>query len=156
MGLKLGKALQYLGSTPGKEAARTRRKRTLKFLYHERYLTRKGLSWRLQSVLGTSSGWLVFMIDIWFIWRAFLTAGYKLAYSFLVERRGFYLRGERKISSEMERAIQGAMAEVDPRQVAVTRRLTPAQRFQQGGSLTNLAHKVVRYRKENIRGGIDG
>ena len=79
-----------------------------------------------------------------------------MVYSWLGERRGFFLRGEGELSPEMERAVQGAVAEVDPQQMAVTRRLTPAQRFQQGAALTNLAHSVVRYRKENRRGGSDG
>ena len=95
------------------------------------------------------------MIDIWIIWRAFRAAGYNLAYSWVGERRGFYLQGEGELSPEMDRAVQGAVAEVDPRQMAVTRWLTPAQRFQQGVSMTNLAHSVVRYRKENWRGGSD-
>jgi len=55
----------------------------------------------------------------------------------------------------MDRAVQGAVTEVDPRQMAVTRRLTPAQRAQQGLSLTNLAHSVVRYRSDKNRGGTD-
>ena len=151
--LKLEKAFQYLDKIPGKEAARKRRKRTLRFLYHERYLTRKGLAWRLQGALGLSPKWLIFVVDLWFIWRAFRAAGSKLAYSWLGERRGFYLQGEGELSLEMERAIQGAVAEVDPRQVKITRRLTAAQRVQQGLSLTNLANRVVRYRKENWREG---
>ena len=78
-----------------------------------------------------------------------------MVYSWLGERRGFFLRGEGELSPEMERVVQGAVAEVDPQQMAVTRRLTPAQRFQQGAALTNLSHRVVRYRKENRRGGSD-
>jgi DNA-binding transcriptional MocR family regulator len=51
--LILKKADHYLERTARGEAARIRRKRTLRFLYHERYLTRKGLSWRLE-VLDTA------------------------------------------------------------------------------------------------------
>jgi len=98
--------------------------------------------------LGVSPSWLVFITDMWFVWGAFRVEGFKLAYRMVGERRGFYLRGEGKLSQDMVHAIRGAVAEVDPRQVAITRRLTPSQRVQQGLSLTNLAHSVVRYRKE--------
>ena len=62
--------------------------------------------------------------------------------------KDFYLRGEGEVSEEMALQIKGAVAKVDPAQVEITRRLSPAQRVQQGLSLTDLAHKVVRYRKE--------
>ena len=152
--LKLEKGYQLLDRTATGEAARTRRKRILRFLYNERNLTRKGLISRLGMVPGAySTRWdgtlIVFIQDMWFVRKAFQTAGYRLAYSWMGERRGFYLRGEGELSTEVVRAIQGAVAEVDPRQVEITRRLTPAQRVQQGLSLTNLAHNAVRYRAEN-------
>jgi hypothetical protein len=92
---------------------------------------------------------LDFVTDIWFVWRAFRVDGFVLAYSLTRERQGFYLRGERELSPETFRAIRGAVSEVDPKQVEITRRLTPAQRVQQGMSMTNLAQGVVSYRKEN-------
>ncbi len=42
--------------------------------------------------------------------------------------------------------IAGAVAEVDPRQVAISRRLTPAQRVQQALSMMELAERVAAYR----------
>jgi len=146
-GSKLEKAFQLPGKTTRVEAARTRRKRILRFLYNERYLTRKGLSSRLEMALGDVPSWLAFILDMWFICKAFQAAVYQLTHSWKGDRRGFYLRVEGDLSPEMERAIQGAVVEVDPKQVEITRRLTPAQRAQQGLSLTNLAHSVVRYRR---------
>jgi hypothetical protein len=52
-------------------------------------------------------------------------------------------------SSEREdtrRIIAGAIAELDLQQIAVTRRLTPAQRFQEGLSMIRLAEQVGAYR----------
>ncbi len=143
------------------KTAKTRRNRILRFIYHERYLTRKGISSRLEMVSGAYSSWwdttlLAFILDMWFVRKAFQAAGYQLGYSWKGDQRGFYLRGEGELSPEVERAIKGAVAEVDPRQVEITRRLTPAQRVHQGAALTNLAHNVVRYRKKNRRGGNDG
>ena len=42
--------------------------------------------------------------------------------------------------------IAGAIAELDLQQIAVTRRLTPAQRFQEGLSMIRLAEQVGAYR----------
>ena len=44
------------------------------------------------------------------------------------------------------RLIAGAIAELDLDQIAVTRRLTPAQRFQEGFSMIRLAEQVGAYR----------
>jgi len=88
---------------------------------------------------------------MWFICKAFQAAVYQLTHSWKGDRRGFYLRVEGDLSPEMERAIQGAVVEVDPKQVEITRRLTPAQRAQQGLSLTNLVHNVVRCRAVTIK-----
>ena len=53
--LKLEKGYQLLDRTATGETARTRRKRILRFLYNERYLTRKGLILRLGMVPGAYS-----------------------------------------------------------------------------------------------------
>jgi hypothetical protein len=42
--------------------------------------------------------------------------------------------------------IAGAVAEVDPQQIAIFRRLTPAQRFEQAVSMIELAEQVAVYR----------
>jgi hypothetical protein len=50
---------------------------------------------------------------------------------------------ERKRTRQL---IAGACAELDLEQIAVTRRLTPAQRFRQGFSMLRLAEQVGAYR----------
>jgi len=47
--------------------------------------------------------------------------------------------------------IAGAIAEIDLQQIAVTRRLTPAQRFQEGISMIRLAEQVGAYRLRKRR-----
>ena len=51
--------------------------------------------------------------------------------------------------------IPGAVAEVDPRQIAIYRRLTPAQRFQQGVSMIELAENVAAYRLRQSKPWLD-
>lgn len=153
MDTRMDKAILSLDQTTRGEVSGVRRKHLLGFLYHQRYLTRKGLAWRLERTLGSNYSWwdislLVFILDMWFVRKAFLAAGYKLGYSRKGERKGFCLRGEGEVSRELSTVISGAVSEVDPAQIEITRRLSPAQRAQQGLSLTDLAHKVDRYRKE--------
>lgn len=52
------------------------------------------------------------------------------------------------------RLIAGAIAELDLEQIAVTRRLTPAQRFQEGLSMIHLAEQVGAYRLRQRRPGL--
>jgi hypothetical protein len=151
--MNLKEAYQLLDKTPGGETARMRRRRLLKFLYNERYLTRKGLILRLELALGADCSWwnlswTAFVLDMWLVRRAFQAAGYRLTYNWVGERRGFYLEGEGELSEELYKQIKGAVDKIDPKQVEITRRLTPAQRVQQGCSITDLAHSVVRYRWE--------
>ena len=49
-------------------------------------------------------------------------------------------------AEEIRRIIAGAFAAIDPVQAAITRRLTPAERFQEGCSMIRLAEAVGAYR----------
>lgn len=50
-----------------------------------------------------------------------------------------------------QRLIAGAVAEVDPNQIAILRRLTPAQRFRQMQSMIELVEGVAAYRLRQRR-----
>lgn len=137
-----------------------RRKLLVEFLVRERYLTRAGLMSRVEMVLGGGSfgdtAWDdVFYRDMRAVKKSFRAAGYDLAYSRNKARSGYYLRGEGEIGQGVARQIKGAVDEIDPKQVEVTRSLSPAERAQQGLSITNLAHQVTAYRqaKEGITHG---
>ena len=129
-----------------------RRKLLVEFLSRERYLTRAGLMSRVEMVLGNgcfgNTSWEdVFYRDMKAVKKSLRAAGYDLAYSRNKTRSGYYLRGEGEIGQAVERQIKGAVDKIDPRQVEVTRTLSPAQRVQQGISITNLAHEVTAYRQ---------
>ena len=129
-----------------------RRKLLVEFLSRERYLTRSGLMDRVEMVLGRGcfgdASWEdIFYRDMRAVKNSFKAAGFEMAYSRNNERSGYYLKGEGVLGHRVDRQIQGAVAGVDPKQVAVTRKLTPAERAQQGLSITNLAHQVTSFRK---------
>jgi hypothetical protein len=135
-----------------RDTVAARRKRLLEILWNERYLTRSGLIARVEAKLGKGcfgeSAWKdVFYRDMRVVKKAFQAAGYKLAYSRSQDKPGYYLREQAEVSSALRNTIDGAVAEVDPDQIAVTRQLRAGERVQQGLSISNLANRVVRYRK---------
>ena len=50
------------------------------------------------------------------------------------------------LDEQTRRQIAGAVVEVDPAQMAITRKLTAAQRFQQALSMIRLSEQVTAYR----------
>ncbi len=129
-----------------------RRKLLLEILWHERYLTRTGLIARVEATLGKgcfgTSAWEdTFYRDMRIVKAAFSTAGFELAYSRKKDKPGYYLRGHASIHKSLRLAIAGAVSDVDSAQVAVTRQLKPVERIQQGFSISDLANRVVQYRR---------
>ncbi len=141
-----------LSDAAQRDLVTARRKALCEILWCERYLTREGLIARVEAVLGKGCfgrfAWQdTFYRDMRVVRAAFRQAGYELAYSRRRARPGYYLRGQPPLAPGVRRVIAGAVAEVDRQQAAVTRRLRPEERAQQGLSLTHLAHQVVAYRR---------
>ena len=55
------------------------------------------------------------------------------------------------LTDRQEREIAGALSEIDAAQISVTRRLSAAQRTQQGLSMIRIAEEVASYRLRTIR-----
>jgi hypothetical protein len=128
-----------------------RRSALLGILVQERYLTREQLIVRVEGKLGKGcfgdSAWEdTFYRDMQVVKRALRAAGYPPAYSRSLERTGYYLRDQPPVVAELSAILAGSVAEVDPAQVAILKRLSIKQRFQQGCSISNLASQVVAYR----------
>ena len=122
----------------------------LRLIWQESYLTREGLIARVEALLGRgcfgTSPHAFFHHDIAAVRRTLAQAGHRLVYSSQPPRKGYYVEGRPLLYEHLQRLIAGAAAEVDPRQIAVSRHLTPAQQFQQGLSMTRLAEQVAAYR----------
>ena len=133
-----------------------RRAALLNILQHERYLTREQLIVRLegkisQGCFGDSAWEDTFYRDMQVVKRAFTAAGYQLTYSRSMKRPGYYLHNQPPIGVELSATLEGSVAEVDPSQIAIFKRLSFGQRFQQGCSISNLARRVAvnRFRQKN-------
>ena len=128
-----------------------RRVALLEILWNERYLTRTQLIARVEIRLGRgcfgSSAWQdTFYRDLRIVKQAFEAAGYRLLYSRNKQQPGYYLQGQPSLSSEFKHILQNSAAEVDQRQIDIYRKLSFAERFYQGCSISDTARKVVAYR----------
>ena len=141
-----------------RDTTTARRIALLEILWNERYFTRSQLIARVEFRLGKNcfgiSAWEdTFYRDMRFVKQAFEAAGYRLLYTRKNEQPGYYLAGQPALSSEIKQALKGSALEVDQRQIDIYRKLSFAERFQQGCSISDTARKVVAYRirQENPR-----
>ncbi|HLO16975.1 MAG TPA: hypothetical protein VK206_19220 [Anaerolineales bacterium] len=147
-----------LHDTMQRDIATARRVVLLETLWNERYLTRAQLILRAELRLGKNcfgiSAWEdTFFRDMRIVKQAFEAAGYQLLYSRKMKQPGYYLDGQPALSSEIKQVLMGSAAEVDQRQIDVYRKLSFADRFHQGCSISDTARTVVAYRirQENPR-----
>ena len=134
-----------------RDPATARRAALLNILTNERYLTRQQLITRVERVLGTGcfgvSAWEdIFYRDMRVVKRALLAAGNRLYYSRSRQQPGYYLDGQPAVSAELADLVHHSIEEADPAQLQIFQRLTPAQRFYLGCSVTDAARNAVAYR----------
>jgi hypothetical protein len=123
----------------------------LQILWHERFLTRAQLITRVELKLGRNcfgtSAWEdTFYRDMHTVKQALRAGGYTLVYSRSQGQPGYYLEGQPALSSEFKQMLKSSAAEVDQRQIEIYHRLSLAERFYQGCSISDTARKVVAYR----------
>jgi len=128
-----------------------RRIALLDILWHERYLTRTQLIARVELRLGKdcfgASAWEdTFYRDMRLVKQAFETAGHRLLYSRNKKQPGYYLDEQPTLLSEIQQVLKTSAAEVDQRQIDIYQKLSPADRFRQGCSISDTARRVVAYR----------
>lgn len=56
-----------------------------------------------------------------------------------------------KLTPDMIAEIRGAVAEVDPAQMAIISRLTPAERMRRGFAMSNTVRRIAVYRLRQMR-----
>lgn len=128
-----------------------RRTVLLEILWHECYLTRSQLIARIElrsgkNCFGASAWEDTFYRDMHIVKQALEAVGYLLSYSRSKQQPGYYLQGQPALSPEFRQVLRSSAAEVDQRQIDIYHRLSPADRFHQGCSISDTARKVVAYR----------
>lgn len=130
----------------------------LTILLGERYLDREQLIMRVEALLGKGcfgAAWQdVFYRDLRLVKSALKAAGFQLAYSRSSKRSGYYLKGQPELSEQLANTIRQSAAEVDPKQVKIFQRLSPAERFRLGCSVTDTARNAVAYRLRQQNPGL--
>jgi hypothetical protein len=133
-----------------RDLATARRAALLEILWHERYLTREQLIRRIEFRLGLNcfgaTAWEDnFYRDLRVVRQSLKAAGHELLYSRSKRRPGYYLKDQPALSPEYRQMLRSA-EEVDQRQIDIYHKLSPAERFRQGCSISDTARKVVAYR----------
>lgn len=128
-----------------------RRAALLQILWNERFLTRAQLITRVEyrlgrNCFGTSAWEDTFYRDMRVVKQAFQAAGHLLEYSRSRKNKGYYVKGQPALSPELRQMVKASIAEVDQRQIDIYRRLSAADRFRQGCSISDSARNVVAYR----------
>ena len=128
-----------------------RRVALLEILWNERYLMRAQLITRVElrlwkNCFGSSAWEDTFYRDMRFVKQAFEVAGFRLLYRRNKQQPGYYLDGQPALSSEIQEVLKGSGAEVDQRQIDIYRKLSFAERFHQGCSISDTARRVVAFR----------
>jgi hypothetical protein len=124
-----------------------RRSQMARILLRERYLTRESLMFRIESFMGFASFGKKsrkdnFYRDMRVVKAALKQAGFNLKYSRTKEKPGYYFAGEDSLHPDVIKEIAGALDEIDEKQIEIYKRISPAQKFYQACSITNLARKV--------------
>jgi len=130
-----------------RDVVTARRVNLLRILWRERYLTREGLMQRVETIMGHAcfgeKSWKDnFYRDMRVVKTALKHSGHELNYSRKREKPGYYLDGEPVLHPDEEKAVRAALRELDPHQTEIYKRISPAQKFFQACSITNLAKKV--------------
>jgi hypothetical protein len=138
--------LPHLREVAAQDLPMARRMALLRLVWQQAYWSRKGLVWWVEDLLGQdcfgASPRSTFYRDMAVVRQALAENGHRLLYGRRKGQRGYYVEGRPRLDEHLRRLIAGAMAEVDPRQIAISRKLTPAQRFRQGCSMVELAERV--------------
>ncbi|RIK32715.1 MAG: hypothetical protein DCC56_02550 [Anaerolineae bacterium] len=134
-----------------RDVATSRRVTLLQILWNERYLTRTQLIFRVEyrlgrNCFGTAAWEDTFYRDMRVVKQAFQAAGHLLEYSRSRKNKGYYVKGQPALSPELRQMVKASIAEVDQRQIDIYRRLSAADRFRQGCSISDSARNVVAYR----------
>lgn len=144
--------LQNLRELARQDLTSARRCVLLRLVWQESFLTRAGLISRVEDLLGrgcfrkNGSPASTFYRDMSAVRRALQEAGQGLAYSRRPAKPGYYVPGRPTLDESLVRMITGAKAEVDEKQIYISRQLRPQDRIRQAAYLSDWLHQANAYR----------
>ena len=125
-----------------------RRAKLAQVLMRERYLTRESLIVRVEAQIGYACYGKKSRVDNFYrdmrvVKAALKRCGFLVNYSRSKDSPGYYFSGREALHSSVKAEIAGALREIDQQQIKITKQLTPAQKFFQACSITDLARRVA-------------
>ena len=118
-----------------------RRAVLLSLVWQESFLSKAGLMARTQALLGRGcfgkAAEATFRRDMRALKAGLASCGFGLKFSRRSGRGGYYIPGRPELAPELAEAIRAAMSDVDPLQIEMASQLTPADRVQQAGRLSD-------------------
>ena len=113
----------------------------LRLVWQESFLSGAGLISRTEAIIGRGcfgrAAAATFRRDIRALKALLKDAGFSLRFSRQARRGGYYVVGRPELAPELAVMIQAGMQDVDPKQIASAAQLTPADRVQQAGQLSD-------------------
>jgi hypothetical protein len=139
--MDMGLWTALLRETARHDLPTARRAALLRLVWEESYLPRQGLVARVEALLGRgcfgSNQRATFHRDMRAVRQALAQNGHRLVYRRGPVGMGYYVEGRPLLDERLQKLIAGAVAEVDPRQIIIYRRLKPAQRVWQAAHLSD-------------------
>jgi hypothetical protein len=158
MSMPVALRLGLLEDARHRDLVTARRSVLLQIVWQEGFLSSRGLIARTEALarpgcFGKSAA-ATFRRDIRALKAILSRAGFSLRFSRRSGRGGYYVAGRPELALELVQMIQSAMQDVDPKQVALAIRLTPAERVQQAGRLSDGLRRLAARRLMAERRGL--
>jgi hypothetical protein len=147
--------LGLLQDAQARDTVTARRAALLELLWNEANLTGTGLISRTEWVVGRGcfgkASTASLKRDLRALKAVLAASGWQLRFSRRPGRRGYYIPGRPELAPEIAANIRAGMSDVDPYQVELASRLTPAQRAKQAGMLSDQLRMMAVRRLMNER-----
>lgn len=118
-----------------------RRAVLLSLVWQESFLSKVGLMARTEALLGRGcfgkAADATFRRDMRALKAVLASCGFALNFSRRRGRQGYHIPGRPDLAPELAESIRAAIRDVDPLQIALASRLTPAERVWQAGRLSD-------------------
>lgn len=133
--------LALLSDDLARDIVTARRAVLLSLVWQESFLSKAGLMARTQALLGRGcfgkAAEATFRRDMRALKAVLDSCGFGLKFSRRSGRSGYYIPGRPELAPELAESIRAAIDDVDPLQIERASRLTPAERVQQAGRLSD-------------------
>src|SRR5574337_899436 len=133
--------LALLNDDITRDIVTARRAVLLSLVWQESFLSKAGLMARTEALLGRGcfgkAAEATFRRDMRALKAVLDSCGFGLKFSRRSGRGGYYIPGRPELAPELAESIRAAISDVDPLQIEMASRLTPADRVQQAGRLSD-------------------